>query len=234
LKTLGRLQAAWALVLGSALAWGGVVGHGTWPALAGRMASSVVLVAAAALAWRLAGSRLTAWILAGITFGTLGDLTNAGLLPGGTLAGMGAFGIGHVCYISGMLGALGERRAAFSPTAAAVAAWLIAGVLGWYGVVQTALPLGMEALVWPALGYTLLLSATAGFATALALADPACRLLAAGAALFLLSDLILAVVLFRGPFPQNTLAVWIPYGAGQMLIVFTVARCAILEKWETR
>jgi len=228
------VQAAWALILGSALAWGFVAGHGVGPALAGRMASSLMLVAAAALAWRLAGTRLTAWTLAGIAFGALGDFVNAGLLPGGTLAGMGAFGIGHICYISGMLGALGERRAAFSPSAAAVSVWLIAGVLGWYGVVLTAPPQGMEVLVWPALGYTLLLSTTAGFATALALADPAYRLMAVGAALFLLSDLILAVVLFRGPFPQNTLAVWIPYGVGQMLIVFTVARCAAMTNWETR
>jgi uncharacterized membrane protein YhhN len=230
LKALGRLQAAWAVVLGGALVWGAIAGHGTEPALAGRMTSSVMLVAAATLAWRLTGTRLTAWTLAGIAFGTLGDFVNAGLLPGGTLAGMAAFGIGHVCYIFGLLGALGERRAVFAPSAAAVVAWLTTGVLGWYGVVLAAPPHGVEALVWPALGYTLLLSATAGFATALAITEPAYRLLAGGAALFLLSDLILAVVLFRGPFPQNTLAVWIPYGAGQMLIVFTVARRAIQRR----
>ncbi|MGE0621338.1 MAG: lysoplasmalogenase [Pseudomonadales bacterium] len=239
MKTLTTLQRCWAVVLAGALTWGSFAGHGTWPALTGRMASSLVLVAAAAVAWRRSGVRLAVWTLAGMAFGALGDFFNAGLLPGGTIAGIGAFGIGHVCYISGMLGVLITRRARDPVAAAAVAGWLLTGVLGWYVVVWLAPPLawdsppdGLAALVWPALGYTLLLSATAGFGTALALADRAYRRLALGAALFLLSDLILAVALFRGPFPQDTLAVWIPYGVGQMLIVFTVARQVVPQQQE--
>lgn len=224
MKGLGRLQVAWALALLGGLSWGTMLGHGDGPALAGRLASSVVLVLAAAFAWRLSGHRLARWMLAGISFGTLGDFANAGLLPGGTLLAMAAFGIGHLCYVTGIVGALRERRTTLPASSVAVICWLIAGVLGWYGVVWLAPPHGQNGLVWPALAYTLLLSATAGFGTALALAAPVFRPLAVGAALFLLSDLVLAVELFRGRFPQDTLAVWIPYGVGQMLIVFTVAR----------
>lgn len=227
MKELVRLQVVWALTLFGGLSWGVLVSHSDWPAVAGRLASSVVLVAAATSAWRLTGDRLARWVVTGIGFGALGDFANAGLLPGGTLMAMVAFGIGHVCYVTGIVGALRERRTAWPGSSVAVAAWLLAGVLGWYGVVWLAPPHGLTGLVWPALGYTLLLSATAGFATALALTAPVFRPLAAGAALFLLSDLVLAVALFRGPFAQDTLAVWIPYGVGQMLIVLTAGRAAV-------
>lgn len=233
MTALRSLRLGWALMLVGALTWGLLLGHGTWPALSGRMASSVLLVAAAVVAWRLTGDRLVFWTLSGIGFGALGDVINAGLLPGGTLAGMGAFGIGHVCYVTGIIGALGARRVMTFRTTVSVFLWLLVGLLGWYAVVLLAPPRGLEALVWPALGYTLLLSATAGCASALALADRAFRLLALGAALFLLSDLILAVELFRGRFPQDTLAVWIPYGVGQMLIVFTAARQAVHPELES-
>ncbi len=54
--------------------------------------------------------------------------------------------------------------------------------------------------------------------------------LAAGGALFLASDLILAFGLFRGSFPHQTEAVWLTYGPGQMLIVFsTLAAASVLR-----
>ena len=229
MRTLANLQAAWAMALAGALGWGLHAGHGSAPAVTGRMISSLLLVAAAALAWHFSRSRLMGWVLAGIAFGALGDFANAGLLgpASGTLAAMGAFGLGHLCYVAGILGVLRRQRPAMVPTMTGVGVWLAAGVLGWYVVVWQAPPSSLDGLVWPALGYTLLLSATAGFATALALALWSFRLLAVGAALFLLSDLILAVRLFRGAFPWDTLAVWVPYGVGQMLIVFTAVRATV-------
>ena len=217
------LQTAWAIALAGALGWGLHAGHQVGPAVGGRMLSSVLLVVAAGVAWRLSGGRMMAWITAGVGLGTVGDFANAGLLGAlsGTLVAMGAFGLGHLCYVTGLLGALRERGARLPATALAVVVWWLLGALGWYLVVLLA---PEHELAWPALAYTLLLAATAGFATALAVTDRRFVLLAAGAALFLLSDLILAVELFRGRFVQDTLAVWVPYGVGQMLIVFTSAR----------
>lgn len=108
-----------------------------------------------------------------------------------------------------------------------VASWWAVGALGWWVIVAKGANEALSALVWPALGYTLLLSATAGISMAAALGDRSLRMLALGAALFLLSDLVLAVEIFRGAFPQDTLVVWVLYGTGQALIVFTAATRSI-------
>jgi hypothetical protein len=77
---------------------------------------------------------------------------------------------------------------------------------------------------WIALPYALLLATTAGLATGLALADGRFLLLALGAALFLLSDLILAGEMFSGlTFPFIGDVIWLTYGPAQMLIVYTTA-----------
>ena len=81
-------------------------------------------------------------------------------------------------------------------------------------------------LVWPALPYSLLLATTAGIATYLALEDRRFSLLAVGAVLFLVSDLILAFRLFHGEFALATHAVWLTYGPGQMLIVYSIGTAA--------
>jgi hypothetical protein len=79
-------------------------------------------------------------------------------------------------------------------------------------------------LHWVALPYALLLASTAGVATGLALQDTAFWPMAAGAALFLLSDLILAAQLFNGRrFRLIDDVIWLTYGPGQMLIVYSVA-----------
>ena len=80
-------------------------------------------------------------------------------------------------------------------------------------------------LHWAALPYALLLASTAGFATGLALQDATLLPLALGAALFLLSDLILAAQLFNHlHFPLIGDVIWLTYGPGQMLIVYTLGR----------
>lgn len=234
MSAFSALWLGWSLSLFGALSWGLLFQHGHAVAVSGRMASSVLLVVAAGLAWqrsvRMPG-RLpyAAFITVGMAGGTLGDLFNAGLFGPGltTLAAMVAFGVGHVFYITGTVRELARCRPAPGAVAGPLIGWLAAGAVGWWLVVLEApVDPGTAPLVWPALGYCLLLAGTAGVGTALGLADSRFGALALGAALFLLSDMILAVEIFRGDFPQDTLAVWLPYGCGQMLIVLSAVRTA--------
>ena len=195
--------------------------------------------------------RFSLWIAVGMTLGAIGDFFNAGLLnfiplPDPVLGGIAAFGLGHIAYIVGCVG-LGRRMnwLTTSPTASsndelhaplsgetrtsslarraciasAIIGWQLVGLVGWYLVAYCGSK--NHDLVWPALPYSLLLAGTAGVASGLAVADRRFLPLAAGAALFLASDLILAFELFRGNFPYQSEAVWLTYGPGQMLIVFS-------------
>jgi YhhN family len=225
------LWLAWATLLALAMILGNQSGgHGAAAATWARMGSSVALVATGWFAfayWRKSeAGRYALCIATGMTLGAIGDFFNAGLLnfiplPDPVLGGIAAFGLGHAAYIAGCID-LG-RRAKLNAAAArlaAVAAWQLVGLVGWYSVAYC----GSEAraLVWPALPYSLLLAGTAGVASGLAAADRRFLPLACGAALFLASDLILACGLFRGGFPHQAEAVWLTYGPGQMLIVFSV------------
>jgi uncharacterized membrane protein YhhN len=230
------LWVVWAALLAGAMLVGGQRGHGeAWPT-ALRMGSSVVLVATgwwAFARWRGAAvGRFALAIAVGMTLGAIGDFFNAGLLrfvplPDATLGGIISFGLGHVAYIAGCLwlaarAGLTNRRAML----VAVVGWQLVGLAAWYAVVM----LGTERrpLVWPALPYSLLLAGTAGVTAGLAIQERRLVPLALGAALFLASDLILAFELFRGPFAHDTECVWLTYGPGQMLIVFsTLAAAAV-------
>ncbi len=194
---------------------------GTW----GKMASSIALVALATLARfqvDTSSQRYAKWICVGMILGTLGDFFNANLLSAltsqGTLAAIIAFGLGHLCYIRAIVGELCRcEPLRIRPIWISITVWQFVGLLSWYAIVYY----GEKAreIVWPALGYTLLLSGTAGIATALAVHRRQIWPLALGAALFLLSDLLLAVGMFRGSYPFRSELVWITYGPGQMLIV---------------
>jgi hypothetical protein len=224
------LWVVWAVLLIGAIAVGHFGGrHAAMLPTAARMGSSVTLVVAAWSAyflWRAGAARRVLLCLAiGMTLGTVGDFFNAGWLDfvpvvHGTLGGIAAFGLGHIAYITGAID-LGRRAGIIRlpAMAAAVAAWQLVGLVAWYFVVM----LGTENrdLVWPALPYSLLLAGTAGVTSGLARVDRRLIALAAGAALFLASDLILAFGLFRGHFSHQTEAVWLTYGPGQMLIVFS-------------
>jgi YhhN family len=222
------LVAVWAVLLfgGLALGGGGDVTERMpeWT----RMASSLTLVG---LGWSWFGfgrggptARFAGLLAAGMTLGFIGDLVLSGLLPGGehVLAGIAAFGLGHVLYITAGIG-WGDRHGVADPRArrTALAVWLVVGAVAWYVVVFR----GQDATVlhWAALGYALLLAATAGVATGLAVQ---CRLFvpfAVGAALFLASDLILAAQLFNDvSFAHIGDIIWLTYGPGQMLIVNAV------------
>jgi hypothetical protein len=191
-----------------------------------RMASSVTLVVAG-FSWVVVseggnGRSFALFLAIGMVCGLLGDLILAGLLPGGrnVLGGIAAFGVGHIFYISGIVrfsSQMGLNTG--SARWGALAVWLLIGVIGWYFFVYR----GQEitTLHWAALPYALLLASTAGVATGLALQSSLFIPLAVGAALFLLSDLILAAELFTGlSFSSIGDVVWLTYGPGQMLIVY--------------
>lgn len=202
-----------------------------------RIGSSIILVIAAwSLAWfgRQSETRTALLLVAvGMSLGFLGDLFMAELLRLGhrVLSGIGAFGLGHLVYIAAFLLLATNLRVDPQPLTpnpqplryVAWAAWLLFGVVGWYFIVFR----GQQAttLHYAALPYALLLASTAGVATGLALLQSAYIPLAAGAALFLTSDLILAAQLFNGlRFPFIGDVIWLTYGPAQMLIVYSAGQ----------
>lgn len=201
----------------------------------GRMGSSILLIALAMLAWYQVSTNArwyAKWILLGMILGTVGDFFNANLLnfiplPDPVLGAIVAFGIGHLFYMTGLVGLLRSFQPFHSRSLfVSILVLQLVGFAGWFGIVY--LSEKQTPLLWPALGYCLLLSGTAGLATAAAAHRLPLWPLALGAILFLISDLLLAVVLFRGSFPFRSEAVWLTYGPGQMLIVastWLVDRC---------
>jgi YhhN family len=240
---MGASQRRWLtglLVAWAALLFGGfLLGSGAditqrMPAWT-RMGSSLVLVAVA-WSWFIFGrrgptGRFALLLAAGMTCGLVGDLVLAGLLPGGenVLAGIAAFGLGHVCYITAALGwsnraGLDDRKIRW----VSLVVWWAIGLGGWYFVVFR----GQDATVlhWAALPYALLLASTAAVATALAVQDWAYVPFAVGGALFLVSDLILAAELFNdAQFRLMGDVIWFTYGVGQMLIVMTAGAARSLK-----
>jgi len=215
------------LVLWAVFLFGGFIfgtGERRMPAWT-RLASSAVLVLAA-WSWFVVNRGSFSLLLAlGMTLGFVGDLWLAGALPLGrsVIGGIVAFGIGHIFYISAIL-YFGNQNGLNAPTPrwGALAIWLLVGLAGWYLVVFR----GQEvtALHWAALPYALLLASTAGLATGLALQSTHFIPLAIGAALFLLSDLILAGELFSDlQFPLIGDVIWLTYGPGQALIVYAAS-----------
>ncbi|MBX3411511.1 MAG: lysoplasmalogenase [Pirellulales bacterium] len=199
-----------------------------------RMSSSAVLVLAGwtwiVVAAPTAVRKYAVLIAVGMTLGFIGDLFNAGLLPGvfqdDTIGGIIAFGLGHIAYIAGMLNleqVIGLKRPGLRWLALAV--WLAIGFFGWLYVTTDA-PKN-AALRWPALPYSLLLAGTAGLASGVALRDRRFLPLAVGGALFLTSDLVLAWELFQGSFRMAGDIVWLTYGPAQMLIVYSIGTAIV-------
>ncbi len=226
------------LVIWAALLFGGFVFARTRASRSHRMplwtrlGSSLVLVLAAWIwciaGWAAPGSVLRTWVAAGMTLGCVGDLLMAPTASGrrSVTGGMGAFGLGHAAYIAGTLLYAGQAELA-QPVYAirALLFWWAIGLAGWFwavgrGPVRT-------PLHWLALPYALLLATTTGITAGLALQLPRFWPMAAGAALFLISDLILARGLFAGQrFRLIDDLIWLTYGPGQMLIVYTAGNAS--------
>ena len=165
---------------------------------------------------------LMLFLALGMTLGFIGDLFMAEWLPAPNrvLAGIGAFGIGHILYIIGLLwtsNALNYNDGSIFFISIAIW-WLIACLL-WYRIVYANSEKSFLHKV--ALPYALLLATTTAVATALALQSSAFIFVAIGAFLFLISDLILAAEIFNNThFRWIGDVVWLTYGPGQMLIIF--------------
>ncbi len=231
----GLVWLAWLAALAGALTIGLVDSRSATWAVAGRMGSSALLVLAGMLG--IAAARGTAaqlyavLITVGMALGLIGDLYNAELMPIGpsnpVLGAILSFGLGHVAYLSAFRGYV-RRSGDWMPGAwKAVALWQLVGLVGW--VIAVWLAPNDSELKLPALPYSLLLAGTAGVASGLALGQRRLIPLAVGGGLFLLSDLILAFRLFHGSFPGAGEAVWLTYGPGQMLIVYSI--WAVLDRF---
>lgn len=198
--------------------------------LANRITSSFILVLCALLWWSVevrtaAPSGYAALLMPGMVSGFVGDLIMSQLIPtpDRVIFGIAAFGVGHVFYIaaylclSGLSG-LSDRRT----RATALIALLVMGLVAWWGLVRS--PQAPTVLNAGSLGYALLMGVMVGLAAALAVQERRFIPLAAGAGLFMISDLILGNYLFRG---NKWLlvgdVVWITYIVGQALIVFSPA-----------
>jgi uncharacterized membrane protein YhhN len=160
------------------------------------------------------------WIVIGLVFSLAGDV--ALLWPvQGFLAGLVAFLLGHLSYLVAL-----TRRVKFLASAPAFGVWAIvaASVLAslWAGV-----PGDMRV---PVLVYVTALSAMAAQATSVWLArrgQPEAakwRIVAIGAALFVLSDAILATDKFVGGVPLPTLWNLSIYWLGQWFIARAAVR----------
>jgi hypothetical protein len=196
-----------------------------------KVASSLVLVACGWLALTTVVSAMrpiTRLIAVGMTLGFLGDasplLGSLWPVPQRTLGNMLLFGLGHVAYIRAcvLVRRADHNRCDTARWCGSFAVWLAIGAVLWYFAAYTGTQ--HPEMRFPALAYTLLLSATVGAAVGCALSNRSFVPVAAGAILFLISDLLLAVWIFRDPVQPSFDLVWLCYGVGQMLIVFGSSR----------
>jgi alkylglycerol monooxygenase len=170
-----------------------------------------ILIAEVAAAMRSPGSPRAGWVvLGGLGLSLAGDLT---LLYGPMELGIGFFLLAQIAY----LGAMGLPRgrplrhlAALLPAAA-------------YGAVMALvlLPRLSPDIRGPVVAYLVVICAMAGRASGRALVEPAdraARLLVAGAALFVLSDSLIAIDLFVSPLPLQPLLVMPTYYGAQWLL----------------
>jgi uncharacterized membrane protein YhhN len=175
--------------------------------------SAVKTGAVAALALAAVAARAPGLVAVGLALGALGDLFLSRPGTRAFLAGMAAFAAGHLAYAAEFLvpgaGPPLLPAAALLVLALSTEAWLAPRT---------------GALRWPVRGYVAVITLMALAALTL----PAGRGLAlAGALLFLLSDLLLALDLFvlaEGPLKRIAArGLWAAYWTGQALILWGMA-----------
>ncbi|KAF0648017.1 MULTISPECIES: lysoplasmalogenase [Streptomyces] len=198
-RLAGLLRAAFAAALAAdllALLAGSATGH--------LFAKPLLMPLLAAYAAVRGAPRL---LLAALAFGWGGDVFLLVDAEWAFLAGMGSFAAGHVCYL------LLFGRARTSPLlGACYAAVLVAAV----ALLWPSLPADLRV---PVAGYSLLLTATAYRASGLG------PVAAAGGALFLLSDTLIATGVADWPQPPvPDFWIMLTYGAAQYLLVTGVLR----------
>jgi uncharacterized membrane protein YhhN len=173
-------------------------------------------------AWKAAGIVMLglyalsqrAWLAGwGLLFSSAGDVLLE--LDGLFVFGMAAFGIAHICYSAAFVNLI--RRD--GPN---IGAWPLAmGVLGVSIVLGVWLAPGMGALTAPALIYQLIIS----LMVMLALLSKAPMVARVGATIFMLSDTLIAIGMFRDvQTPPGS--VWITYAAAQIMLAWGLTRPA--------
>ncbi|MCX5396223.1 lysoplasmalogenase [Streptomyces sp. NBC_00102] len=141
------------------------------------------------------------WLIAALLFGWGGDVALMADDDTVFLLGMGSFALGHLCYLR-LFGRARASRAAGAAYAVVLAAVLVA--------MWGDLPAGMRL---PMTGYSLLLATMAWRSGALG------RYAAAGGALFLLSDSMIATGIADWPQPPgHDVLVMLTYLAAQLLL----------------
>ena len=192
------------------------------------MLSCLLLAVAAWIAWwSLRGTRVAgamALVAVGMTLGFYGDSHVGDRLwwppfPHKIIGGIVFYGLGHLAYVAAccLIRRL-EGMAGGIRWWAPIFVWQLIALLSWACVALTSSE--EPGLRVPTLLYTLLVAATPGFATALAVQQPNYRWMALGGALFLISDILLAWQLFHVSFAGIEALTWINYGGGEMLVVY--------------
>ncbi|HSD85834.1 MAG TPA: lysoplasmalogenase [Anaerolineae bacterium] len=191
-----------------------------------RLSTSLILVACA---WIIFGVGITlrtpALLIAlGMTFGALGDLVLAEVipLPKRMISGIIIFAIGHICYIAAFSQA--ARSLGLNDPFTGSLLWVVFVIIAaalWFFLIYN--PAKPRVLNIGSLGYGWLIAIMAGTATALALSDPRFTLTAVGGVLFLISDIILGNRELRDNawFLVHDV-IWVLYITGQALIVLTL------------
>ncbi len=202
-------------------------------ALPARLAMIGLTLACGVLWLSLAASapagRFAALIMLGLAAGAVGDLLLANLFPirRPEMAGMAAFGVGHIFYLAAMLSlraTLGAEGA--GPVLIAATLGIIGGAAGWALLVRN--PTGSSTLNTGSLIYGALLTMATAVAAGLAIETGRLAILALGLGLFTASDFLLAQYLVRQrTFPHIRDVVWIVYSAGQMLIAFSIGAALV-------
>ncbi|NNE71226.1 MAG: lysoplasmalogenase [Rhodothermales bacterium] len=171
---------------------------------------SIILIAV--FAWPTVSDAYRLWMLIGLGFSLLGDI--ALMLPRDRfLAGLSAFLVGHVAYAMAFLGRLTE----FSPLPYlpfALAAVFIVVILWRH----------LDRLRLPVIVYAAAIAVMAGSAWAVAMATGSLSgwLAAAGASLFLFSDVVLALNRFVGEIKNSDALIVATYFPGQLLLALSV------------
>lgn len=218
----GGRAAVWLALATVACALLAMLGNETgmrWLAFAFKPLATVLVIAHAA---RRAGGTdgRRRWLLAGLVLSLAGDV--ALLWPQqGFVPGLVAFLLAHLCYLVAFT--RGVPLAA-QPLAFAVYAVVAAAVLGflWRGV--------PPALQVPVLAYVVALAAMAAQAASWwwrargTGVEAHARWAAAGGALFVVSDALLATDKFQGPLPYASVWVLSTYWLAQWLIASSLAQ----------
>lgn len=192
------------------------------PGLTGAAVKAISTALLAAILWTAVVLGQGLWTIAlGLTLGALGDWFLARRGEAAFLAGMAAFAAGHLAYALG----LWQRSAeiGFDGINAIEAAALVA-LLILLASTEVWLAPQTGALRWPVRGYVGMIGAMGAVLILLPVHEGGMGTLRFGGALFILSDLLLALRLFvvKDKARQDVLSLtlWPAYWLGQALIAF--------------